>query len=142
MVPDIECVRISTMYRMSNITNHHQCHEARVPGITCSDLADLTMRDIVTVIYLTESMGFSLSEARQRTELYYAVPCGDIMICDNVLKKWHDEAKDANKIIYRQPGDLVYEARTSFFGEKWIVFSATPVRNCSQVPVHLPQTHA
>ena len=119
------------MYRTSNITNHHQCHEARVPGITCLDLADLTMRDIVTVIYLTGSMGFSLREALQRTELYYAVPCGGITICDNILKKWHDEAKDANKIIYRRLDDLVYEARTSFFGEEWIVFSATPVRGAS-----------
>jgi hypothetical protein len=131
MVPDIECSRISAMYRTSNITNHHQCHEARVPGIACSDLADLTMRDIVTVIYLTGSMGFSLSEALQRTELYYAVPCGGITICDSILKKWRDEAEDANKLIYRRLDDLVYEARTSFFGEEWIVFSATPVRGAS-----------
>jgi hypothetical protein len=131
MVPDIECSRVSAMYRTSNITNHHQCHEARVPGIACSDLADLTMRDIVTVIYLTGSMGFSLSEALQRTELYYAVPCGGITICDSILKKWRDEAEDANKLIYRRLDDLVYEARTSFFGEEWIVFSATPVRGAS-----------
>jgi hypothetical protein len=46
-----------------------------------------------------------------------------------ILKKWHDEAEDANKLImYRRLDDLVYEARTSFFGEEWIVFSATPVR--------------
>jgi hypothetical protein len=86
------------------------------------------MRDIVTVMYLTQSMGASLSEALQKVELHYAVPCGGVTICDNILKKWHDEAKSANKIIHRRLDDLVYEARTSFFGEQWIVFSATPVR--------------
>jgi hypothetical protein len=134
MVPDIECSRIIAMDKTSNITNPRQCHEARVPGVACSDLADLTMRDIVTVMYLTGSMGFSLSEALQRIELYYAVPCGGITICNNILKKWHDEAEDANKlIIYRRLDDLVYEARTSFFGEKWIVFSATPVRTHAKI---------
>jgi hypothetical protein len=119
------------MYRMSNITNDRQCHEARVPGITCSDLTDLAMRDIVTVKYLTGSMGLSLSEALERVELYYAVPCGGITICDSVLKKWHSEARDANKFIDRRLDDLVYEARIFFFGEEWIVFSAMPVRICS-----------
>jgi hypothetical protein len=91
------------------------------------------MRDIVTVVYLTGSMGLSLSDALQEIELYYAVPCGGITICDSILKKWHAEAKDANKLIYRRLDDLVYEARTSFFGEEWIVFSATPVRVTAQV---------
>jgi hypothetical protein len=89
------------------------------------------MRDIVTVMYLTGSMDLSLSEALQRTELYYAVPCGGITICDNVLKKWHSEARDANKLINRRLDDLVYEAKAFFFGEKWIIFSAMPVRSCS-----------
>jgi hypothetical protein len=116
------------MYRTSNITNDRQCHEARVPGIACSDLTDLAMRDIVTVKYLTGSMGLSLSETLQRVELYYAVPCGGITICDSVLKKWHSEARVSNKLINRQLDDLVYEARTFFFGEEWIVFSAVPIR--------------
>jgi hypothetical protein len=121
------------MYRTSNITNHRQCHEAIVPSVACSDLADLTMRDIVTIVYLTGSMGLSLSEALQKIELYYAVPCGGITICDNILKKWHAEAENANKLIYRRLDDLVYEAKTSFFGEEWIVFSATPVRVTAQI---------
>lgn len=116
------------MYRTSNITNHRQCHEARNPGIACSDLADLSVRDIVAVSYLTGSMRLSLSEALQKIELYYAVPCEGITISDSILKKWHSDAKDANKLINRRLDDLVYEARTSFFGEEWIVFSATPVR--------------
>jgi hypothetical protein len=107
MVPDIGFSRSIAMYRTSNITNHRQCHEAGVPGVACSDLADLIMRDIVTVTYLTGSMGFSLSEALQRTELYYAVPCGGITISDSILKKWHTEAEDANKLIYRRLDDLV-----------------------------------
>jgi hypothetical protein len=72
-------------------------------------------------------MGLSLSEVLQRTDLYYAVPCGGITICNDILKKWHAEAKDANKLINRRLDDLVYEAKTSFFGEEWIVFSAMPV---------------
>jgi hypothetical protein len=122
------------MHTTSNITNHRQCHEARVPGVACSDLADLTMRDIVTVMYLTGSMGLSLSEALQRIELYYAVPCGGITICDSILKRWRAEAEDANKLIYRRLDDLVYEAKVFFFGEEWIVFSATPVRTPTKIP--------
>jgi hypothetical protein len=124
---DIEGFRSSAMYRTSNITNHHQCHEAKITGMPCSDLADLTMRDIVAVIYLTGSMGFSLSEALERTELYYAVPCGGITVCEDILKKWHTEAKDADRLINRRLEDLVYEAKVSFFGDEWIVFSAMPV---------------
>jgi hypothetical protein len=89
------------MYRTSNITNDRQCHEARVPGIACSDLADLAMRDIVTVMYLTGSMGLSLSEALQRAELYYAVPCGGITICDSVLKKWHSDPTIYNSKVIK-----------------------------------------
>jgi len=122
------------MNRTSNITNHRQCHEVRVPGVACSDLADLTMRDIVTVMYLTGSMGFSFSEALQRIELYYAVPCGGITMCDSILKKWHAEAEDVNKLIYRRLDDLVYEAKVFFFGEEWIVFSAMPVRTPARIP--------
>ena len=85
------------------------------------------MRDIVTVAYLTEAMGLSVSESLQRAELYYAVPCGNANISDRILKKWHVEARDANKLINRRLDDLVYEARTYFFGEKWIIFSAVPV---------------
>jgi hypothetical protein len=121
-----EGFRSSAMYRTLNIINHHQCHE-ELSGMTCSDLSDLTMRDIVTVIYLTGSMGFSLSEALQRTEQYYAVPCGGITICEAILKKWHTEARDADRLINRRLEDLVYEARVCFFGDEWIVFSAMPV---------------
>ncbi|WP_157619604.1 hypothetical protein [Skermanella stibiiresistens] len=115
------------MYRTLNITNHHQCHEEISSGMNCSDLSDLTMRDIVAVNYLTVSMGFSLREALQMTEQYYAVPCGGITICEAILKKWHTEARDADRLINRRLEDLVYEARTYFFGDKWIVFSAMPI---------------
>lgn len=116
------------MSGMLNITNHCQCHEATVLRTTCADLPDLTVRDMVIIAYLTGSSGLSLKEALQRAELYYAVPCEGVTICDCVLEKWHSEAKDANKLIYRRLDDLIYEIRTSFFGKEWIIFSATPIR--------------
>ena len=55
-------------------------------------------------------------------------------MCDSILKKWHAEAEDANKLIYRRLDDLVYEAKVFSFGEEWIVFSTMPVGTPAKIP--------